>query len=136
MYPLQANQCHVVLRIPNLGVFFYCTSVQFFPTWPQTVPLPQNIALHKLLFPFTGCCYSTKVMFYQSHVLPKSCSIKVMFYHTPVLPKSCSNKVMFYQSPFYKVRIFRNECFQSPVCLKRVILPNSVLPMSAPPGTS
>jgi hypothetical protein len=83
-------------------------------------------------------------MFYQSHVLPKSCSTKVMFYQSHVLLKSCSTKVMFYKSHVLsdsrstkvystKVRICKNEFYQSPDCLKRGILPNSVLSKSAPP---
>jgi hypothetical protein len=53
---------------------------------------------------------STKVMFYQCHALPKSCSTKVMFYQSYVLLKlGCT-----------KVRIWRNVFYQSPVCLKRV----------------
>jgi hypothetical protein len=65
-------------------------------------------------------------MFQQNHVPPKSCSTKVRFFQSHVLPKSC------WQVHSTKVRICRNEFYQSPVGMKRVILPNSVLPKSDP----
>jgi hypothetical protein len=64
----------------------------------------------------------TDLALFDMFVLLKSGSTKVMFYPSHVLPKSCSTKLCS-----TKVRIFRNELYQSPVCLKRAILPNSVL---------
>jgi hypothetical protein len=59
-------------------------------------------------------------MFYQSHVLPKSCSIKVSFYQSRVRSKwdytqFRSAKVMFYQSPvcskmvFYQIPFYQSQ---------------------------
>jgi hypothetical protein len=60
-------------------------------------------------------------LFYQSHVLPKSCSTKVMFYQTQVLPNSGSTKLRFYQSqvnsiikfcqiPFFQSQVLPKSC--------------------------
>jgi hypothetical protein len=83
---------------------------------------------------------STKVRFYQSHVLPKSCSTKVMFSQSHALPKSCSTKVMFYQSPacckmgFYQIPFYQSHVLPKSGLLQNGILPNSVLTKSVPPN--
>jgi hypothetical protein len=75
-------------------------------------------------------------VFYQSHVLPKSCSTKVMFYQSHVLPKSCSTKVLFYQSQAYsKIGFQQGPFYQSHIlsksCSTKVMFYQShVLPKS------
>jgi hypothetical protein len=56
-----------------------------------------------------------------------------MLYLSHVLPKSASTKVMFYQSPFYQSPDLKEWILPKSGMPERVILPNFVLPKSAPP---
>jgi hypothetical protein len=98
------------------------------------MPVKPSFVLLKSILPKSR---STNVQLYQITVCSKMIFYQIPFSQSPVLPKSRFSEM--YSTKFCstrvhsnKVRICLNVFYQSPVCLKRVILPNYIVQSPLP----